>query len=68
MKFLPASFRETQRDWIGKKGKSWHVTVECGDRGNHLKMATVEPSSLIETMCLNSNGIGVFCQVKNMLP
>lgn len=27
MKFLPTSFRETQRDWFGKKGKSWHVTV-----------------------------------------
>ena len=27
MKFLPVSFRETQRDWFGKKGKSWHVTV-----------------------------------------
>ena len=27
IKFLPTSFRETQRDWFGKKGKSWHVTV-----------------------------------------
>ena len=27
MKFSPASFRETQRDWFGKKGKSSHVTV-----------------------------------------
>jgi len=27
MKYLPSSFRETQRDWFGKKGKSWHVTV-----------------------------------------
>ena len=27
MKFLPTSFRETQRDWFGKKGKSWHVVV-----------------------------------------
>ena len=27
MKFFPISFRETQRDWFGKKGKSWHVTV-----------------------------------------
>lgn len=36
MKFLPASFRETQRDWFCKKGKSWHVTVavtrsDCND-------------------------------------
>ncbi|KAK3745924.1 hypothetical protein QZH41_010219, partial [Actinostola sp. cb2023] len=27
MKFLPTSFRETQRDWFGKKGKPWHVSV-----------------------------------------
>jgi len=27
MKFLPISFRETQRDRLGKKGKSWHVMV-----------------------------------------
>jgi len=27
MKYLPSTFRETQRDWFGKKGKSWHVSV-----------------------------------------
>lgn len=27
MKFLPTSYRETQRDWFGKKGKPWHITV-----------------------------------------
>jgi len=27
MKFLPSSFRETQKDWFGKRGKSWHVSV-----------------------------------------
>ena len=27
MKFLPTSYRETQRDWFGRKGKSWHITV-----------------------------------------
>ncbi|KAK3710375.1 hypothetical protein QZH41_012298, partial [Actinostola sp. cb2023] len=27
MKYLPSTFRETQRDWIGKKEKSWHVSV-----------------------------------------
>lgn len=25
LKFIPTSFRETQRDWFGKKGKSWHL-------------------------------------------
>ena len=27
IKVLPASFRETQRDWFGKKGKSSYVTA-----------------------------------------
>ena len=27
MKFLPIGYRETQRNWIGKKGKSWRVFV-----------------------------------------
>ena len=27
MKVLPKSYRETQRDWFGKKGKPWHITV-----------------------------------------
>lgn len=27
MKFLPVSFRESQSEWSGKKGKSWHVSA-----------------------------------------
>ena len=27
MKFLPTSYRETQRNWFGKKGRPWHITV-----------------------------------------
>lgn len=27
MKYLPVSYQETQRDWFGKKGKSWHFSV-----------------------------------------
>ena len=27
MKFIATSFREMQRDWFGKKGKSWHLSV-----------------------------------------
>ena len=27
MKWLPRSYRETQKEWFGKKGISWHVSV-----------------------------------------
>lgn len=27
MKFLPQKYRETQADWFGKRGISWHVSV-----------------------------------------
>ena len=34
-KFLPIGYRETQRNWIGKKGNLWHVSVAVkkGDDG-----------------------------------
>ena len=34
MKFLPTCFRETQRDWFGKKGKPWHVCVAITKAAN----------------------------------
>jgi len=40
MKFLPTSFRETQRDWFGKKSKSWHVTVAITrDENNEIEVS-----------------------------
>ena len=43
MKFIPTSFRETQRDWFGKKGKSWHLSVAITKEDG-----TIE----VEIMCL----------------
>ena len=44
MKFIPTSFRETQRDWFGKKGKSWHLSVAI----TKAEDGTIE----LEIMCL----------------
>ncbi len=27
MKFLPRKYRESQSDWLGRRGLSWHLTV-----------------------------------------
>jgi hypothetical protein len=27
MKFLPQTYRESQQDWLGKGGISWHISV-----------------------------------------
>ena len=27
MKFIPRKYRESQADWFGKRGLSWHVSV-----------------------------------------
>lgn len=39
MKFLPQKYRETQTDWFGKRGISWHVSVvvrrETGGKLQH---------------------------------
>jgi len=43
MKFLPTSFRETQRDWFGKKGKPWHVSVAITkDENGETEVFTIE--------------------------
>ena len=44
MKFIPTSFRETQRDWFGKKGKSWHLSVAI--------TKAEEGTSKVGVMCL----------------
>lgn len=34
MKYLPVRFRETQAEWYGKKGRSWHVSAAITQNEN----------------------------------
>ena len=52
MKFIPTSFRETRRDWFGKKGKSWHLSVAI----TKAEDGTIE----VEIMCL------LFCLYRSL--
>ena len=37
MKFLPLKYRETQSDWFGKRGISWHISVVARKKGGKLQ-------------------------------
>lgn len=41
MKWVPKKYRESQSDWYGKKGISWHIAVAITrNESNHLEMLT----------------------------
>ena len=37
MKFLPRKYRESQSDWFGKRGISWHISVAVRRHDEHLE-------------------------------
>lgn len=43
MKFLPVSYRETQSEWYGKKGRPWHVCTAIYKK----------PDGEYEEVCIN---------------
>ena len=40
MKFLPAKYRESQSDWFGKRGLSWHLRVVAREVDGRLQSQT----------------------------
>ena len=40
MKWLPQRYRETQADWFGKRGISWHVSVVVRKLADQLEQQT----------------------------
>ena len=40
MKYLPRKYRESQTDWFGKRGITWHLTVAARQAGEELQMLT----------------------------
>ena len=40
MKYLPRKYRESQSDWFGKRGISWHVAVAIKNNSGEMEMMT----------------------------
>ena len=49
MKFLPQHLRETQSDWFGKRGMSWHISVVVRITGR--KNGSTSIANLQQTIC-----------------
>ena len=41
MKFLPRKYRESQADWYGKRGISWHISVATRKSKGEIEMLTL---------------------------
>ena len=40
VKYLPRKFWESQSDWFGKKGISWHIAVSIKCKSGEMEMMT----------------------------
>ena len=53
MKFLPCKYRESQHDWFGKRGLSWHVTVATTDDDVCSCISVMQPR---QQRCVSDHG------------
>ncbi len=63
MKFLPQKYRETQSDWFGKRGISWHISVVA--RKEDEKLQTQAFVHIVENC--NQDGYVVVQIIKHVL-
>ena len=72
MKYVPKKFRESQRDWFGKRGISWHLSVairKCA--GGEMQMLTfvhIFENCSQESPAVLANFDEVFKCLKNVKP
>ena len=72
MKFLPRKFRESQSDWFGKRGISWHLAVAIRRKSGEMEMMTFV-HVFESTTNQDSNTVlaildDVFSQLKTVMP
>ena len=60
MKFLPQLYRESQQDWFGKRGISWHIAVAYRRLGGELQSQAFV--HIIESCSQDSSAVVVMMQ------
>ena len=73
MKFLPRKYRESQSDWFGKRGLSWHITVatrrQSPDQGfEMMTFAHVFKSCSQDSLTVQAIMSDVLGKLKEMMP
>lgn len=73
MKFLPRKYRESQSDWFGKRGLSWHITVatrrQSPDRGfEMMTFAHVFQSGSQDSLTVQAIMSDVLGKLKEVMP
>ena len=73
MKFLPRKYRESQSDWFGKRGLSWHITVatrrQSQDQGfEMMTFAHVFKSCSQDSLTVQAIMSDVLGKLKEMMP
>ena len=72
MKFLPRKFRESQSDWFGKRGISWHISVamrkNASDETEMLTFVHCFESCIQDSSSVLAILDDVFNQLKQIMP